>query len=179
VTIDVRMLGKIFGVSVVFASVILSMFVRPTDSLASLPCPANLHLQRVGPLCVPAGAKVVVNDDIGLVAVTYWPTRDDLIEGPAPGIWIIHFFVSEGNWEIIELAAMNHSSETRETTLMWHDTKEWHALGNAVMARQYEWVFAEQQAFVWPGCEVGILYRDLWWANNDLLFVNFTLKRIE
>jgi len=177
--IDVRMPGKIFGVLVIFASIILLAFVRPTDTSVSLPCPANLYLQHVGPLCVPAEAKVVVNEELGLVAVTYWTTKDNLLEGPPPGVWIAHFFVSEGNWEIIELSAMNHSSETRETTLMWHDTKEWHALGNAVVARQYEWVFAEQQAFVWPGCEIGVLYRDLWWASNELLFINFTLKRIK
>jgi len=169
-----ELLGSVLGLSVVLVSI-----VAATGVPMELPCPAALHLQRVGPLCVPVGANVVVNEELGLVAVTYWTTKDNLLEGPPPGVWIAHFFVSEGNWEVVELAAMNHSSETRETTLMWHDTKEWHAIGNQVMARQYEWVFAEQQAFVWPGCEIGVLYRDLWWASNELLFINFTLKRIK
>ena len=152
-----------------------------SPSTGDLACPADIKpaLHPEGPLCVPEGAKVVVNEELGIVAVTYWPHKSNLVEGPPPGIWIVHFFVREGVWEVVELAAMNHSSETREITLMWHDTKEWHAIGNAVMARQYEWVFNELPATVWPGCEVGVVFRDLWWANDDLLFINFTLRRVQ
>lgn len=153
----------------------LPSIMREWDGIG---CPDLLPpLHPEGPLCLPHGATFIHHRDI--IAVTWWLTRSVLTEGPAPGTWFAHFPIREGHWQIVEFGAMNHSSETREITIMYHDTNQWHAIGNRVLPRQFEWVFALHKPIVWQGCSLGVIFRDLWHGSDDILFINFTLRGVK